>query len=131
MQKKFRVTVDGHPYLVTVEDITEPSGMLYPAPGLSTHAVEPPPAAAATTASPASPAVPAANPGDEVSPLAGVVHELSVTVGQQVTAGQRIATIEAMKMKTAVVASRAGTVTAIAVQPGQAVDAGQALMTIG
>lgn len=45
-------------------------------------------------------------------------------------AGDRVATIEAMKMKTAVSAHRDGTVSAIPVKVGDAVDAGQSLMTI-
>jgi biotin carboxyl carrier protein len=38
--------------------------------------------------------------------------------------------IEAMKMKTPMIAHRAGTVTAIAVKAGEAVDAGQRLLSL-
>ena len=36
MEKKFRITVDGNPYVVTVEDISEGGSMLYPEPGSMT-----------------------------------------------------------------------------------------------
>ncbi len=32
MEKKFRITVDGRPYTVTVEDLSEESSTLYPSP---------------------------------------------------------------------------------------------------
>ena len=44
---------------------------------------------------------------------------IDVTIGQTVVAGDKIATIEAMKMKTEVFAKRAGAVVAIAVKPGE------------
>ena len=58
------------------------------------------------------------------------MKSLDVTVGQAVEQGQTVAVIEAMKMKTTLVADRSGTVSAILIQEGDAVTAGQALMTI-
>ena len=130
MQRKFRITVENKTYDVTVEDIADDGGTLYPSPGLMTAATTPAEAAEAAPAPSAAPATAAAGPGDEVSPLAGVVVSLEVAVGQSVNEGDKIATIEAMKMKTAVVAHRAGSVTNIAVKPGDGVEAGQVLMTI-
>ena len=130
MQRKFRITVENKTYDVTVEDIADDGGTLYPSPGLMTAATAPAEAAEAAPAPSAAPATAAAGPGDEVSPLAGVVVSLEVAVGQSVNEGDKIATIEAMKMKTAVVAHRAGSVTNIAVKPGDGVEAGQVLMTI-
>ncbi len=130
MQKKFKITVDGRPYNVTVEDVSEDVGNLYPPQGMNLQAVE--------AASPSTPAVaavprtaaPAAGAGDEVSPLGGVIVSIDVSVGQQVKEGDKIATIEAMKMKTTVFAHRTGKVTNIAVKPGDGVEAGQVLLTI-
>lgn len=137
MHKKLRITVEGKTYDVTVEELTE-SG--HPAPsypsiagtGASTSVTAapmaaPPPVPAAPVAT--APAA-AATPGDEPSPLGGVVDSIAVAVGQQVAEGDRIAVIEAMKMKTTIYAHRGGTVTAIAVKPGDAVEAGQILLTI-
>ena len=130
MQRKFRITVENKTYDVTVEDIADDGGTLYPSPGLMTAATTPAEAAEAAPAPSAAPATAAAGPGDEVSPLAGVVLSLEVAVGQSVNEGDKIATIEAMKMKTVVVAHRSGSVTNIAVKPGDGVEAGQVLMTI-
>lgn len=133
MHKKLRITVEGKTYDVTVEELTE-SGQ--PAPsypsiagtGASTHVAMAAPMAAPQPAAPA--AMPAAAPGDEVSPMGGVVESIAVAVGQQVADGDKIAVIEAMKMKTPVYAHRGGTVTSITVKPGDAVEAGRVLMTI-
>ena len=132
MEKRFRITVDGRQYDVTVEDLSEGSSMLIPEPGDMQVPVSkpmtPPPA---TPAPAASPTPGAAEPGDEVSPLAGVVVSVDVTVGQAVNENDKIVTLEAMKMKTVVTAHRSGKVTHIAVKAGDAVDAGQVLLTIG
>ena len=56
-----------------------------------------------------------------MAPLAGVIVEVSVNVGQQVKAGDKVAVIEAMKMKTVVSAHKDGKVTNIAVKVGDAV----------
>lgn len=136
MERKFRITVEGRAYTVLVEDITEDGGRLYPSPAPNMGAAPSPPAApvAATAATVAAAAAPAptavASPDARLSPLAGVVVAIEVANGQVVAAGDRVAVIEAMKMKTVVTAHKAGTVTEITVKPGDSVDAGQALMTI-
>ena len=132
MEKTFRITIDGRAYVVTVEDISQDGAQrLYPEPGSMRVASPPSPAAAAVaTPAPAPAAGAAAGPGDEPSPLAGVVKELHVSVGQEVAEGDRLVSLEAMKMVTEVIARRAGKVVSIAVQPGDPVDAGQALLRI-
>jgi biotin carboxyl carrier protein len=93
------------------------------------------PAAVSTPVAPATPATAsapaAAGAGDEVAPLGGVVQEVHVSVGQAVNEGDKVVSLEAMKMVTPVVARRGGTVTKIAVKAGDPVDAGQVLLTIG
>ena len=59
-----------------------------------------------------------------------MIIEVSVNLGQQVKAGDKIAVIEAMKMKTVVSAHKDGKISKIAVKVGDAVEAGQALVTI-
>nr|VFK58802.1 MAG: Biotin carboxyl carrier protein [Candidatus Kentron sp. UNK]VFK68579.1 MAG: Biotin carboxyl carrier protein [Candidatus Kentron sp. UNK] len=141
MEKKFKITVDGKSYNVTVEDLSAGSGMTIPAPGdmavpmASVAAPEAPTApAAAAPAAPAAAAPAAAAPGagadDKASPLAGIVVAVEVGVGQQVNAGDVVVIIEAMKMKTKVTAHKSGSITNIAVKPGDGVTAGQVLLTI-
>jgi len=130
MEKKFRITVDGKQYNVTVEDLSEGSSLIYPTPGSMSI---PTPAPAAAPAAPA--AAPAAKgpaeAGDVVSTLGGLVESIAVSVGQSVNQGDKVVVIEAMKMKTPMIAHRGGKITAIHVRAGDAVEAGQALVTIG
>jgi biotin carboxyl carrier protein len=130
MEKKFRITVDGKQYNVTVEDLSEGSSMLYPAPGSMTIPTPPPAAPAAAASAPAAAKGPA-GAGDVTSTLGGVVESIAVTVGQAVAQGDKVVIIEAMKMKTPMIAHRSGNVTAILVKAGDAVEAGQALVSIG
>nr|VFK13496.1 MAG: Biotin-requiring enzyme [Candidatus Kentron sp. LFY] len=131
MEKKFKITVDGKSYNVTVEDLSPGSGMTIPAPGdmavplASVAAPEAPAAAAPAVATGAG-----AGADDKASPLAGIVVSVEVGVGQQVKAGDVVVVIEAMKMKTKVTAHKSGSVTNIAVKPGDGVTAGQVLLTI-
>ena len=64
------------------------------------------------------------------APMPGAVALIAVRLGQQVQAGDVIATLEAMKMETALHAPRAGTVQEILVNPGQQVDARDLLMVV-
>lgn len=121
MQRKFRITVDGRAYEVLVEELPHDASV-------NGH-----PIGAAVPAHPPAPALPGrpeAGPGDEVAPLAGAVQSVDVAVGQTVSAGDKIATIEAMKMKTDVFARGSGKVIAVAVKPGDFVDAGGILVTL-
>lgn len=132
MEKKFRITVDGREYSVTVEDLSEGGGLMYPSPGsmsIPTAAPAATPAAAAASPSPA--AKQTAGAGDVCSTLGGVVESIAVSVGQAVKQGDKVVVIEAMKMKTPMIAHRAGKVISIAVKAGDAVEPGQPLITIG
>ena len=68
--------------------------------------------------------------GDVTSTLGGMVDSVLVSVGQTVSQGDRLVIVEAMKMKTPMIAHRAGTVAVIAVKAGEAVDAGQLLVSL-
>jgi biotin carboxyl carrier protein len=127
MEKHLRITVDGRQYDVTVEDLSEGAGQLYPQPG-SMNIAPPPPVASPPPV--AGPAHAAAGAGDIASTLGGVVESVLVSVGQAVSQGDKVVIIEAMKMKTPMIAPRAGTVAAIAVKAGEAVEAGQVLVTL-
>lgn len=135
MEKKFRITVEGKQYIVAVEDISVDGAQnLYPEPGsmnLNSAPVPTAPTPSAPAPSAAPSPVASAGPGDEVAPLGGVVQTIHVSVGQAVNEGDKLISLEAMKMVTYVLARRGGKVVSIAVKPGDPVDAGQALLTIG
>lgn len=130
MEKTYKITVDGREYSVTVEDLSEGSSLLYPNPG-SMNIPTPRPAAAvpAPATSPAATAGSVAT-GDVASTLGGVVDAIAVALGQSVKAGDTVAIIEAMKMKTPMIARISGKVTNIAVKAGDPVEPGQVLLTI-
>jgi biotin carboxyl carrier protein len=131
MSRKFKISVDGHSYTVVVDELHGDGSEAAVASVAAALAVQP--AAAPAAPAPAAPvhaAPAAAAPGDEVAPLAGVVDSIEVLVGAKVQAGDRVAVIEAMKMKTDVFAKHSGTVTRIAVKVRDAVDSGQVLLSI-
>lgn len=64
------------------------------------------------------------------SPLPGVILSLAVKEGDRVASGDRICTMEAMKMEQAVVAPQDGTVATIAVQEGQDVHIGDTIVEL-
>jgi pyruvate carboxylase len=69
-------------------------------------------------------------PGQVPAPFAGVVT-LTVAVGDEVAAGQQVATIEAMKMEAAITTPVAGRVLRAAIGRAQAVEGGDLLVEIG
>jgi len=77
----------------------------------------------------ASPAAATADPGDVLAPLTGSLVRWHRESGEQVDAGEVIATLEAMKMETAVNAPCAGTLECMAA-PGQLLQANTLLARI-
>lgn len=129
MLRHLKITVEGKVYDVVVEDVTEDAGStFYQPPGPAMP--RPAPAAPAPAAPAAAPAAAAGGPDDKGAPLAGVIVDVSVSVGQQVKAGDKVAVIEAMKMKTVVSAHKDGKISAVAVKAGDAVESGQTIVTI-
>ena len=63
--------------------------------------------------------------------MPGRVVTVLVEEGQEVTAGQGLLVLEAMKMENEVQAERPGTVRRVLVRPGQAVEGGEPLLEIG
>jgi oxaloacetate decarboxylase alpha subunit len=55
---------------------------------------------------------------------------VEVTAGQQVEEGDVLVILEAMKMETQIVASKAGVVASISVKPGDAVKVGDQLVAL-
>jgi pyruvate carboxylase len=69
-------------------------------------------------------------PTDVRAIIPGRVVSLAVTVGDHVEAGQRLLSVEAMKMENELRAPRPGTVERIAVGPDQTVELGDTLIVI-
>ena len=135
MQKKLRITVEGKVYDVTVEELVENGHAtpIYPAiagTGASSSVAASGPLTAPVPHTPPPAAAAPAAPGAEICPLGGVVDAVDVVVGQKVAEGDRIAVVEAMKMKTPIHARHSGTVATIAIKPGDAVETGAVLLTI-
>lgn len=84
--------------------------------------------AAAPAPRPSSPGVTGDKSKQVVAPIPGTILAVSVKEGQEVTFGQELATLEAMKMKSAIRANRAGKIAAIRVAAGDKVSQNQALM---
>ncbi|MGE5589922.1 MAG: biotin/lipoyl-containing protein [Bacillota bacterium] len=139
--KRFRVTVNGQPFDVTVEDTGAGSGGPQPVrlpgppqpPGFAPHVVPP---TAHAVPGPGVVPPPAAAPSGPVAagaitaPLPGLVVAVKVQVGQSVAAGQVLAVLEAMKMENDITAPTAGVVKEILVEAGTTVAGGQALLVL-
>jgi pyruvate carboxylase len=69
-------------------------------------------------------------PGHVAAPFAGVVS-LAVTEGEQVEAGQAVASIEAMKMEASITTPIGGTVQRAAIGPVQQVEGGDLVLVVG
>lgn len=65
------------------------------------------------------------------SQMAGVVLRISVAVGDKVSMGQEVATLESMKMEIPIEAEGEGTVQEIRVQSGDFVQEGDVLVVLG
>ena len=126
MQRKFRITVDGRQHDVIVEELTYPSSVPY----IMRDAPFIPPSA--PHAAVASKAIEYGSAGadDVVCTLGGTVKSVLVAPGQQISAGDHLVVIEAMKMKTPIAAPRAGKVGSILVKAGESVETGQVLVEL-
>lgn len=126
MKKEFRITLNGKTFDVVAEVIgdSRPSG--------KSGARRAARSAGAASVAPASAprATPAGADGDLLSPLAGKVVDVHVEVGQKVAEGEKVITLEAMKMNTVVSAPAAGSIKAVHVAAGDGVEEGQPLLAI-
>jgi acetyl-CoA/propionyl-CoA carboxylase biotin carboxyl carrier protein len=68
--------------------------------------------------------------GAIVSPMQGTVLSVHVAEGDEVTAGQVICIVEAMKMENEVHAPRGGIVSGLSVRPGEPIGTGQVICAI-
>ncbi|GAB6909032.1 Glutaconyl-CoA decarboxylase subunit gamma [Desulfosarcina cetonica] len=100
----------------------------------ATRAASPVPAVSRPTPVPAAPtsaAMPPAGEGVVTAPIPGLILEVKVQVGDTVSSGQTVATMEAMKMENNICSTVSGTVKEIRAAKGAAVAAGDVIMAIG
>jgi len=104
---------------------------------VSVASTAPAPAPAAAPVAAAAPAESAAHPGAVPSPMVGTVYLATepgaapfISVGAQVTQGQTILIVEAMKTMNQIPAPRSGTIKQIFVEDGQPVEFGEPLVII-
>ena len=71
-----------------------------------------------------------ADPGQIPSPLPGLVVGVAVSAGDPVRKGQKLLSIEAMKMETTLYAERAGRVSEVIATVGLQVQAGDLLVRL-
>ena len=133
--RRFKITVDDRTYDVAVEEIEDDVATTSDSISLSAPTPTVSGSGSARIAPPVAPSTPApakvaTGSNDVVSPLSGTVVEIHVPVGHEVQRGDRLITLEAMKMNTAVSAPRGGGVKSIEVQVGAAVQEGQVLLTL-
>ncbi|WRS26825.1 biotin/lipoyl-containing protein [Oscillospiraceae bacterium MB08-C2-2] len=135
--KRFNITVNGKSYYVEAQelDANAPAPvMAAPAPA----AAAPAPAAAPAAPAPAPAAAPAAAPASGgvtgsvkiTSPMPGAILDVKVSVGEQVTKGQALCILEAMKMENEIVAPDNGTVAGVHVDKGASVEVGALLISL-
>lgn len=65
-----------------------------------------------------------------VATIAGLVIEVKMEIGQEVEAGQVIATLESMKMEIPLKSLESGIVSEIKIEEGDFVDEGQAVVIL-
>ena len=117
--KKYRVSVNGVPYEIELEELTGPA----------------PASAAAATAAPAPAPVPAPAPapagGETVkSPMPGTILSVNIAVGDTVKRGQVLMILEAMKMENEIMCPRDGRIVSVSTSKGATVESGTVLCVI-
>ena len=127
---KYKVTLNNRVYEVEVEQgeamLVDEYELAAPAAAATPAAAAAPVAAAAPAAAPVSVAA-----GEPVkSPMPGNILKINVSQGQQVSEGDVIMILEAMKMENEIVATKSGTIAQIAVNKGAVVETGTVLAVI-
>jgi glutaconyl-CoA/methylmalonyl-CoA decarboxylase subunit gamma len=144
--KRFKFTIHGNQYEVEIQQIddniatVEVNGMIYEVEvDKSLQPVKTPklvrtPLVVSTDATPSiaktsSPSTPKGG-GNIKSPLPGVILNIHVNLGDAVKMGQKLITLEAMKMENNIDADKEGVVKEIKVKKGDSVMEGDILITI-
>lgn len=143
---KYRITVEGKEFVVEVEDVStspvdvvvngEPRTVAFEAADVEEEAPpveeEAPAPSPEPEPEPEPEAAPVGEPTGEVvtAPMPGKVLSVAVEVGDAVSEGDTVCTLEAMKMEMSVSSTASGTVQAIHVQEGDNVANDDPLVSI-
>ncbi len=134
MLRKFKISIDGTQYLVEMEEVgapvPTPADAAAPAPVVAPAPAPAPTPAPAPAASAPAPAQTPAGAHEQAAPMPGKIIDISVGVGDAVTANQRVMVLEAMKMENEIVAECDGVIASINVAKGDMVNPGDALFSI-
>jgi glutaconyl-CoA/methylmalonyl-CoA decarboxylase subunit gamma len=146
MSKKLQVNVNGKPFDVEIDDISgnvvnvnvngqsyavefEETGSPIAQPAAKLIQSSSPAATPVHAAAVAAVTVGSASDSDViVSPMPGVIMDISVKVGDKVAVGQSVCALEAMKMKNLLRSTREGTVASVEVSEGQRVPYGAVII---
>jgi len=136
-QKKgeFTIKINGKAYGVKLgKKDAKVNGVSYPLDienGIDQAAIDASIAAANATAAPAASAVPT-GPGTPVlAPMPGIALRFNVKVGDQISKGESLMVMEAMKMENEIFAPQDGVISEICVAQGDQLQADDELMIIG
>ncbi|MFB3816345.1 MAG: biotin/lipoyl-containing protein [Candidatus Methylomirabilales bacterium] len=135
---RYQVLADGQEFEVRLtgdEDVAEASirpeiSSLRPGQPAAAGPPPPPPPPAAPRGAPR-PLIADQRAGTLTAPMPGKILTVDVAVGDRVSRGQVLITLEAMKMKNSLRAPHDGVVLELTVQPGQSVGHGDALLRLG
>ncbi|MCB1620466.1 MAG: sodium-extruding oxaloacetate decarboxylase subunit alpha [Thiothrix sp.] len=116
-EEVYTVEVEGQKYTVTVSNGGDISGIV--------------PVGGAAVAGSTTAGAPAAEGEPFPAPLAGNIFKVLVGPGDEVSEGEPMIILEAMKMETAISAPRDGVVASVRVKEGDAVAVGDTLLTLG
>lgn len=126
--KRFNITVNGTIYEVAVEEVDANAPVTVPTPAPVKETTAP------VTAKPAPAPKPVVSGGEGAvkvtSPMPGSIIKVNVQVGQQVTKGDVICVLEAMKMENEIPVSQDGVIATVNVQGGSSVNTGDVLVTL-
>ena len=130
--RKFIITVNGKSYEVEVEEISQGGA---PIPSVPTPAPAPAPAVEAAPAQSKQEAKTSSTPipqGAETikAPMPGTILDIKVKPGDQVSKGDTLLILEAMKMENEIVSARDAKIVSIQVANGSSVNAGDVLIAI-
>ena len=142
-KKEFSISIDGHTYQVKVEELAggelevELDGSIHRISMVDTAGQEQPtPVPKTAKRAVPTPVLASTPPSRSVmsgtqemsAPMPGDIVQIMVNIGDQVSVGQEICVLEAMKMKNILRSSNAGVVKSIEVSIGQSVNYGDVLV---
>ena len=145
--KKYKFTINGNQYEVSINNIeennadVEVNGIHYKVEMEASHVTAKTPTLVQKQSVPSTdthPSVAITNKPDAPkgggtikSPLPGVILDIYVKEGESVTMGQKLITLEAMKMENNINADKEGVIQAIKISKGDSVMEGDLLIVIG